>query len=224
MFDKIPSLKDFIIYVIPGILICYFTLNILSHFGNIQDIIGTSSISKNSVLTVIGIIFSFLVGFLSSQVQIIISNHFLYKRNIRLRTLKTSTLSEDLKDKIATQIITIFNFDPAKKDEILEDNQIFYLCVNYVKIYSNDKSVSSIQRSGNFTSFASALPIPVLLGLWDLFLIIKMPFCYIIPFLLVSLALLILLTRKIILGFREDWVNTNYRQFFILSLRNNVCS
>ena len=44
MFDKIPSLKDFILYVIPGILICYFGLEIF----NLLDLgtLTTEKISK----------------------------------------------------------------------------------------------------------------------------------------------------------------------------------
>lgn len=218
MFDKIPSLKDFIIYVIPGMISCYFGLNIINQINLFDKPFTSESISKNSVLTIIGVIFSFLIGFIISQLQIITYNFILNRTNTRIRTIQGTSLSIELKEKIADQLIKTFNLNVAR-DRILADIQILYLCINYLKIYSTEESISSINRSGNLSTFASALPIPVMLGSWNLLLELRLSTIQMIVILVTFFIFLIAFVTKIILNFRKEWVNNVYRQFLILSLK-----
>lgn len=221
MFDKIPSLKDFIIYLIPGILISYFGLNILHHYLDDKLIITTDRVSNNSALTFVGIIFSFLIGFLFSQFQIIIYNGFLNRYNRKLRTIASTSMPEELRDKVAQQVIKVFDLHTMNKNIVLNDTQILYLCLNYVKINSNDESHFFINRSSYLSTFASVIPLPVLLGTFDLLLVFKISALLRTGILLIVLAFMILFTFKIIINFRREWLSSIYRQFLILSLNKD---
>lgn len=219
MFDKIPSLKDFIIYLIPGILLSYFGLNIISHFSQEGNAFNSDKISNSSVLTFVGIIFSFLLGFLVSQFQIITSNFFLDRYNKKLRTIETASLSDDLKDELITQIQKTFNLANSDRNSLKKDPLILYVCLNYVKVNSNEESQNFINRSSYLSTFASTIPIPILLGSWNLFLEFNVSNCWTAWGLTLAAIIIIAFTNKIVINFRKEWINSVYRQFLILSLK-----
>ena len=217
--DKIPSLKDFIIYVIPGILTCYFGLNILDKIFATKTSINIDSISQSSVLSFIGIIFSFAVGFIVSQSQLIVYNFFFNRLFKNLRTIQGASLSLGVKDSLTKQIKDKFKIVGVTDSEIQNDELILYNCLNYVKIFSNEESHLFVNRASNLASFASVIQIPVFLGVWSFLLSIAIPTCWVIWILTGSTILTICLTTKIIYNFRREWSNSIYRQFLILSLK-----
>ena len=73
MFEKIPSLKDFIIYVIPGLMICFCIINIINH-NPTDQFPQTKELSKDVGIALISLLFSFIIGFIFSQFQIIFLN------------------------------------------------------------------------------------------------------------------------------------------------------
>jgi len=215
MFDKIPSLKDFIIYLMPGILISYFSLNIFNHIFN--NSFTTEQISGNSVLNLVGIIFSFLIGFLFSQIQLIIYNKVLEKNFCIIRTIDGSQTSDQIKEILITRIIKVFEIPNANRMDILNDDLIIFTCLNYVKIKTNEESQQFINRSSNLSSFASALFLPINLGIINLLFILGASTCIIIWVITISSIIVFLITIKITLNFRDDWFKAIFRQFLILS-------
>lgn len=212
MFDKIPSLKDFILYVIPGILICYFGLEIfnLLDLGNLT----TEKISKDSVVSFVGVVFSFLVGFIFSQIQIIIFNAFFKNTFEKMRTIAESQKSnEDLKKELISRIKKEFGL--VKDFE--NDNLIVFLCLNFVKIKTNSESQAYIDRYNNLSSFAMTLILPVSMGIFYFLLKANYPLIQMIIILIISIFILIVIVRKIVLNFRDDYYRNIFRQFLVLS-------
>lgn len=216
MFDKIPSLKDFIIYFIPGALICFFTLNIFSLLSPGKIKLTLVSVSSNSVLIFIGILFSFLVGFIFSQIQIIVFNFFINHNGSKIRKLESASMSAELKNKTAEKIITVFSLNGIQNSTILDDSKMLHLCLNYVKSKANEEVNFYINRSSNLSSFASASTIPLLLGIWNFALLFDMPVICLSILMLLSCAAIITLNGKITLNFRKEWINSVYKQFLIL--------
>lgn len=216
MFDKIPSLKDFIIYFIPGALISYFGLNILSLLSPNKINITTESISKDSVLVFIGILFSFLVGFILSQIQIIVFNHFINNNESKIRKMQFTTMSDELKERTAQKVIQVFSLTGVQSSTILNDSRILHLCLNYIKSKANDETNIYINRASNLSSFASASTLPMFLAIWNFVLLQEIPIVCFWLLMIVSLCVIILLAAKITINFRKEWVNSVYKQFLIL--------
>lgn len=216
MFDKIPSLKDFIIYFIPGALICFFTLNIFSILSPDKIKLTLEGISENSVSVFIGILFSFLVGFILSQIQIIVFNFFINNNESKIRKLESTSMSTELKTKTAEKIITAFSLNGVQTATILDDPKMLHLCLNYVKSKANEEVNFYINRSSNLSSFASASTIPLLLGIWNFTLLFTMPVVCLSVLMILSCIAIIALNGKITLNFRKEWINSIYKQFLIL--------
>ncbi|RKS03060.1 hypothetical protein [Flavobacterium sp. 102] len=215
MFEKITYLKDFIIYLIPGILICYFSLNIFNLlFG---ETLTTVYISADRTLSFIGIIFSFLVGFLICQLQIMFYNRILREKFRKMRTINETQYSEELKDVLIKRIKKVFKINNVDKNQLLNDNLIIFSCLNYVKIHTNDESQEYINRSSYLSSFATTLIIPINLGILNLLLHFKLSAFTIILAVIISTIIVFLITRKIAINFRDEWFRSIFRQFLILS-------
>lgn len=218
MFDKIPSLKDFIIYLMPGILICYFSLNIFNYISN--GTFTTDEISGNSVLTFVGIIFSFLIGFLFSQIQLIAYNEILKKRFRKMRTIRESQSSDEIKETLIDRIIEVFEIPTANRAALLDDNLIIFTCLNYVKIKTNEESQQFINRSGNLSSFASVVLIPINLGILNLLYLFEVSGCMKLWIITFSSIIVFLVTFKIVINFRDEWFKAIFRQFLVLSKKH----
>jgi hypothetical protein len=217
MLDKIPSLKDFIIYFIPGTLMCYFGLNIITILSVNSISLTTDKISNNSVLIFIGVLFSFLVGFVFSQLQIICFNYFLNKNDSEIRKIKATSMSDLLKLKTAESVMRIFELSNVDINAILNDSKILHLCLNYVKFKGNEETNIFLDRSSNLSSFASASTMPIFLGIWNFALLFTIPTVCLFTMLFVVLILVIAFNFKITLNFRKEWINSVYKQFLIQS-------
>ena len=166
MFDKIPSLKDFIIYFIPGLLISYFGLNVVNayRYGDLT----AEMIAKNTSLSFIGIVFSFLIGFLFSQGQIISFNLCLNKIYRKRRTISyTQKYNDEIKETLVSRIKDTFEI-PGK--DIEEDHLIVFICLNFVKAKANQESHLYVDRHNNLSNLALATPLPAVLAFWDILL------------------------------------------------------
>jgi hypothetical protein len=215
MFDKIPSLKDFILYVIPGILICYFGLDILNILN--QGTLTTEKISNDATISFVGIVFSFLIGFIFSQMQIIIFNKFLKNKFEKIRTIAESQKDNiELKKTLVERIKKTFEIN----GDFENDNLIVFACLNYVKIKTNEESQVFIDRQNNLSSFAMTIILPVILGIFDFLLRIKCPTLQMVIILLISILSLIYLISKIVVNFRDDYYKNIFRQFLVLSKDN----
>jgi len=213
MFEKIPSLKDFIIYVTPGILICYFGLDIFNNYN--RSVLNAGMILKDSTLSFIGILFSFVIGFIFSQLQIIIFGYFLKKRFENMRTIKESQQGNlELQKTLINRIKAVFDIDG---DNIENDNLIVFTCLNFIKIKTNEASDIFIERCNNLSSFAMSTLLPILLFIWVLSIKMKFSSCTISIILSISLAFLVVVIRKIAINFKDDFYKNIFRQFIVLS-------
>lgn len=214
MFEKLPSLKDFIIYFIPGVLTLYFGLFIFEHY--LKSGIKAEQISKDSTLTFIGIVFSLLIGFMLSQIQIILVNKLLRKRLRKMRTIKKSFEKELAKETLITKVIVFFNLPSNDRNSIEENNLIVFSCLNFIKIKGSVETNFFLDRMSNLSSFASASFIPIALGSFCLLLKFNLSDCQRIIILFIESIFLIIILRKIIINYRDEWFKTIYRQFLIL--------
>jgi hypothetical protein len=215
MFEKISSLKDFIIYFIPGVLTSYFGLFIFEHDFK-SAVIKTEEISKDNTLTFIGIVFSFLIGFMLSQIQIILVNKLLRKRFKKMRTIKKSFENELIKETLITKVIEFFNLPSNDRNSIEKDNLIVFSCLNVIKIKGSAETNFFLDRMSNLSSFASASFIPIVLGSYCMLLKFNLSDYQRIIMLFIESIYLIIILRKIIINYRDDWFKNIYRQFLIL--------
>ncbi|MES2545405.1 MAG: hypothetical protein V4548_11000 [Bacteroidota bacterium] len=215
MFDKIPSLKDFILYVIPGIVYCYFVLDIYNHFYS--ECYSCDDIANSLSLSFIGIIFSFIVGFFLSQLQIILFGKLFEHRFKKMRTIGESQKSnEEIKKTLIKRIKEVFEINSVSEN----DDLIIFLCLNFVKVKTNENSHIFIDRQNNLSSFAMTVLLPILLAIFDFSLKMKFNLFVTIIILLVMLGLLIYLVWKIVFNFRDDYYKNIFRQFIVLSKSN----
>jgi hypothetical protein len=219
MFDKIPSLKDFIIYFMPGALICYLAGDLINRFSSTGILI--NKISDNSVLILIGIILSLLVGFLISQVQIIFFNRILKNRLQTKSTIKGIGWLNDIQDSLVVEIIKRLDIPIDNKEDIKKDRNIIFFCRQYIILKSNEKGLQFIDRSSHLVSFACGMFVPVILGLIDLFLYFKCEACWIVWGVMLIGGAVFMLILKIMLNFRIGWYADIFRQFLVLSKSEN---
>lgn len=214
MFDKIPSLKDFIIYFMPGVLICFFSADLISHFSSSRLLLIDKA--NNSVLIFIGIVVSFLVGFLLSQAQIIIFNKILEKKLKAKRTIEGIGWLTEIQDSLIHEIKKRVNI-PDTIVDLNKDEEIVFFCQQYVILKTTEKGLQFIDRSSHLASFACAMFVPVILGLIDLFLYFEWEACWIIWGVMLLGGAVFLLILKIMLNFKKGWYADIFRQFLVLS-------
>lgn len=217
MLEKVPSLKDFIIYFIPGTLICFFGLNIITIISASKISLSTETISNNSVLVFIGILFSFLVGFIFSQLQIMCFNIYVNRNDSEIRKIKSTSMSNLIKEKTAESVKRIFELNTVDINTILNDSKILHLCLNYVKFKGTAETNIFLDRASNLSSFASASAIPIFLGIWNFSLLFDIPILCLCTMLFVTSILIIAFVMKITINFRKEWINSIYKQFLIQS-------
>ncbi len=217
MFEKIPSLKDFIIYVTPGILICYFGLDIFSYYKSSG--IKTDDISTNNTLSFIGILLSFVVGFIMSQVQIIIFNKMKKEKLKKLRTInETQKDNLELKKCLIEMIKSIFEIDGK---DIEKDDLIIFYCLNFIKAKANEESQIFIDRCNNLSSLAVSSVLPLTLAIWDLNLKIGFTKSTTFGITIIALVFLIPIVTRIAINFRDDYYKNIFRQFIVLNKATN---
>jgi hypothetical protein len=215
MFENIPSLKDFIIYLIPGILICYFTLGIMNCSGYV-DLINIKYISESSGLTFIGILFSFLIGFIASQSQIILFNYLL-KIFKEMETLLSVNISHGEKKNIV-KYFNRLNGNINKYHNVCRDRTCLHVCLTYVMIRTNKESMVTINRQKNLSVLALSLPIPMILGVCDFLLNIGVTSNYLFVCVLIYNSWFLYIIFKIHINFKRGWVKDIYEQFLVISL------
>lgn len=221
MLEKIPSLKDFIIYVIPGLMICFCIINIINH-NPADQFPQTKELSKDVGIALISLLFSFIIGFIFSQFQIIFLNKIVRRRNPFLRTLFGTDIDYEVKLSIINSIISELKLVPKDNLEAyMKDENITELVINYLNIKGNDNSVKYFDRDSHLASFAITLPLPtilfsvVLLNSLNLDIVIKGISIFI------SSIVLIFLCMKISTNFRKGWVKKVFFQFLIISSEKN---
>ena len=218
MFEKIPSLKDFIIYVIPGLMICFCIINIINH-NPTDQFPQTKELSKDVGIALISLLFSFIIGFIFSQFQIIFLNKIVKWKNPFIRTLFGTDIDSDTKLSIMNSIISELKLVQKDNLEIqMKDENITELVINYLNVKGNDNAVKYFERDSHLASFAITLPLPtilfsvVLLNSLNLDVLIKW------IFICISSIILIILCMKISTNFRKNWVKKVFFQFLIISL------
>jgi hypothetical protein len=217
MFEKIPSLKDFIIYVIPGLMICFCIINIINHNPSDQ-FPQTKELSKDVGVALISVLFSFIVGFIFSQFQIIFLNKIVRWKHPFLRTLFGTDIDSETKLSIMNSLISEFKL--AQNDNLdvqMKDENMTELAINYLNIKANDNSVRYFERDSHLASFAITLPLPIIL--FCIVLINSFNLSFLTKYVMVSASsiILTLLCIKISVNFRKGWVKKVFFQFFILA-------
>ncbi len=214
MFEKIPSLKDFIIYVIPGLMIGFCGIGLLEYDPN-DKIFTINNLSQNTGLAFVSILFAFIIGFFSSQIQIILFNKILNYQSPQIRTLAGTSLSEELKTNIEKKIASTFDL---KANTISTDKSITELLINFLKIKANPDSILYFERDAILSSYSLSLPIPLIL--FQIIVLLKLN---ISSWLLVIIGLTItffityfcLLIAK---NFRKGWTQKIYQLFAVISI------
>jgi len=213
MFDRIPSLKDFIIYVIPGIIICYFSVDIYCLLKN--STFTTDKIVGNPSLSFIGILFSFLIGFLISQFQII-----LFGRLFRIEFKKMCSIlgcfenDTQLKNILIDKIKSAFGLTSV--DE--KDSLIVFLCLSYVRSKSDENNLALVDRHNNMSSFAMATMLPLTLAVLDILFRFQIGIVWTTLILLFFVVLLYWSVIRIVFNFRSDYYKNIFRLFLVLSI------
>jgi hypothetical protein len=174
MIEKTFSIKDVIIYLIPGIINTFLFGLLISHFVEIDFL----SLLKNNIsLSIIGVLASFLIGFLISQIQIIISNKLLKKKFRVLRTLNKSIEVKEFKPVICNEIRKVFKMDDISNENLLKNEQILFFCYNLILEKADNRSVELINRAKNLASFATGLYLTIVLLTINLTVLIEFNLC-----------------------------------------------
>ncbi len=217
MFDKIPSLRDFILYLMPGILISYFGFNIFNIVFpcNLKPL----EMFSNNMIIFIAIILSFSIGFLFSQLQIMLFNKLLRKKYQQLRSIDGSQSNKEIKNVLLNRIISEFQLYGIDRNVLLHDNTIIFTCLHFVKIKTNEESQIYIDRFSNLSSFACAIFLPIMLGIINVLIVLPIEIPLMLSSILVSFIVVFYLIRKITVNFRDEWFKGIFRQFLILSKR-----
>jgi hypothetical protein len=217
MKDKIYTLlKDIIIYLFPGIIIMY-CLTLIFGFNLSQ----LGDISKTNIVFV-GVIFSFLVGFTTTQLQIIVFL-FLMKKSNKI-TLAYCTLPNYIESKIALKVIDTFDFNGVSEKEIIKDSSILGLCKEYVAQRSNSEAISMIERDSYLSSLAFGSFIPLTLSIFSLINInqgkisLGDGFIDSIAYLILIAIIFLIILRKIGKNFRKGHAKKVFQQFLIIAM------
>lgn len=214
MLEKSFTIKDLIIYLIPGIinlmLFSFFLLSITNSDKKIFELI------KNNIsLSILGIVISFVLGFILSQFQIIIFKKIFEEKLKEIRKLSYCITLDVFKPIICEEIKKEFKLDKLDNTTLLENQDIFFYCYSYVIEKSNDKSLEVINRSNNLSSFATALFIPIALialNLVNQFSINCGGKVVLFIFLLIPSFFLL---KKIIINFKGDFHLNTFRAFYL---------
>ncbi|MGY5353624.1 hypothetical protein [Wenyingzhuangia sp. IMCC45467] len=210
MIEKSFTIKDIIIYLIPGILNTFFIF-LFFKLKNPEIIDFTTMDTKYSIVT---IVLAFLIGFIFSQIQIILSNKILKSTYRKLRTLEESIEIEEFKIVMCREIKKVFELNNLSNDDLLKNDQIFFFCYNFILEKGNNKSIELINRAKNLASFATSLYIPVVLMLINSFLYFENNCKLIMISILVSFIFFYSL-RKITINFRGEFYKNTFRVFYL---------
>lgn len=209
MFDKIPSLKDFVLYLMPGIVICYLGLDILNLLNHKNTLI--KNLNNNSISFVF-IVSSFLIGFFCSQLQIILFGYFLKKEFKEMRTInKALEFNQDLKMSTIDKIKNEFNLE----NDFGDDDLIIFSCMSYIKSNANENCQLYVERYNYLSSFAMTLFIPLILTVLDILLRTELEKLQILIILMILALGIILILIKIAYNFRDDFYKNIFRQFLV---------
>ncbi len=212
MFEKIPSLKDFIIYFIPGVLTSYFGFCIFAHY--IAEVkLTIQEVSSDTVLVFISILFSFIVGFLTSQLQIILFKKVL-KRFVD-NSIYQSSLYPSLKDLLIDKIIKKFSLTDSR-EALLKNPQVIELCLEYIKHKSTEEANSTLNRSKNMSTLAMVINVPIFLAVWNLLFVFHISGLPMFIVLILTIFGSIAASMRIAINFKKAWLEGIYRHFFIM--------
>ncbi|MCT3719905.1 hypothetical protein [Elizabethkingia anophelis] len=214
MFEKSFTIKDIIIYLIPGvintILLAKFISNIFLPKISLIDFI-----RNNISLSILGVAISFLIGFIFSQIQIILSNKIFKDEFRKLRTLNSAIEIETFKPVICEIIKKVFKLDNISNDDLLKNHQIFFYCYSFVLEKANNKSIELINRANNLSSFAASMYIPLLLIILNLCYFFKISCILEALPLFFTLLVLYYAIAKITLNFKSEFYNNTFRTFYL---------
>ncbi len=207
MFDKIGIvLKDFIIYLIPGLLICY--LGLLLWNPEIQLI---SEVQTNICLTAIALVIAFVVGFICTQIQLMVANAF---KGSDLWALNTLNLQENIKMHVVYKVNKLLKVDHEILPEtVLHDNELVHFCFYYIKSNANGDAINVVERDSYLASFAISIYLPINLCFIVLLKALKMDLWQTMGFEVVFLAISFWLIRKIVVSFEKKWAEKIFYLF-----------
>ncbi len=216
MNEKIPSIKDFIIYVIPGVMICFCALTFFNNHKNTGYVLA-NDISKDIGFAFLSVLFSFIVGFVFCQFQIIILGLLIKKKKPYIRTLYGANLNENIKDKIIEKYFLEFPFEKkTSKGQLMKDSKFTDYIVNRLILNNNQEGIKYFERDSNLSSFAISLPIPiillttVLLNQFNINMFTNIIVMPIISIIIISLCV------KISINFRKGCTQKLFYQYLIL--------
>lgn len=208
MSEKFGTLlKDFIIYVIPGFLI---TTCIIQFYGKLELV--TNLIKDNLNIAILGLFFSYIIGFISSQLQLILFNIFKGENTYNLADVIEN---ESLRNRILYLFIKTTGVEIAKKEDLFDSSNIRSYCNQYITSFGNSESLNLIQRANYLASFSITIFLPTILCLITILTYFKVQYMWVIT--VVFSCLLILLLYKIYHNFEKSRVSMIFYTFLAIS-------
>lgn len=204
--DKLSYLiKDFFIYLIPGLLISCCTLYLFDNFQTLREVI----ISNNN-LAILGCLFAHIIGFLSTQFQIIIYD--LYRKKTKnIYTLKNTVDDQIIKNKILEKGSLILGIN---QEEQLEEDEMFRsFCSQYVNLHTTTESLNLIQRQQYLSTFSISIFFPTLLSLFTLMKYFLFQNSTIFITIVLSIIILLMLINEIFNNFEKGRVKSMFLTF-----------
>jgi len=225
------SLRDLLMYLIPGFLTIIITKYLFQDFGYTfslfnekNDFVGIMIIVSASYL--LGIIIS---SFTNSPVKKYIfkskSNYFdpfyylmiivklFLKEQKDLMTISNLDFKDDFKTNLINKAKIDFNID--NDESITNNSQIFFFCSRYVELHANVNGLKQLHRDfelGNFfitSSFPLILTEIYFIKITTFLLFVKIGLMILIPFITICFVI----QRSSF--FRNAWIRNVYRLYYL---------
>jgi hypothetical protein len=224
MFDKLSlAIRDVIIYVIPGLISTFCLVYVLNSFHFFGEFNIFSKIKESTNFGIFVLLFSFLVGFLSSQFQIIV--FWAIFSHGRITLLKDIEIDTNIKSKIALGFAKLAQIEGSVDESALFGHEnCFSICQNYVNLRTDADTKASIDRESYMASFAISSFFPIALA--TIVVALKL-----IPAIgtfgvsfsaIIFITFLLILIKKIAFNFRKGWSKIIYYQFLLLYFNKDL--
>jgi len=206
-------LKDFIIYVIPGSLIYFSGLQII---GSLEAYV--AAIKDNNSLAILSVFLCFIIGFVFSQLQIILFWRFHKER--RAKMIEASILDRNI---VIAEVCKVLKIDEITiKDKEDLDSYLVNICYNYVKIRGNNETAAAVERDSYLSSFSISIYLPIILSIIGFLEKSNWTYLHISIATIFISILLFFLTQKVAINFRKGRITRIFLQFLIFTANPNI--
>lgn len=166
MLEKIPNLsfKDFFTYFVPGVVICTLVYDILLTMWHLYYIPSLGKIVDNPIIIVSLVVIAYVVGFFTSQAQIVLFHMVTFWFMDRwLYDVKNVLLVKKLTDNVDEKIKSVFQVGSVDRTKTRMSKVYFSLCEGYVMEKATPEVISQINRSKTYANLATVSIVPLTL-------------------------------------------------------------